>query len=82
MPTVKIYTLSTCGHCKNTKAFLKDHDISFDFVDVDLLDGDDRKSAIEEVRELNPKLSFPTLVIGDTVIVGFRKDEISEALGL
>lgn len=82
MPPVKIYTLSTCSHCKSTKSFLKQCNVSYDFVDVDLLSGDDRQKAIEEVRELNPRLSFPTLVIGEKVIVGFKEDEIKDALGI
>ncbi|MEW5733421.1 MAG: glutaredoxin family protein [Thermodesulfobacteriota bacterium] len=81
MPPVKIYTLSTCSHCKSTKSFLKQCNVDYDYVDVDLLTGDDRQKIIEEVRELNPRLSFPTIVIGDRVIVGFKEDEILAALG-
>jgi len=82
MADVKIFTLSTCGHCKKTKAFLKDCGQDFDFVDVDKLTGDERKKVIEEVKECNPKLSFPTLKIGETVIVGFKEEEIKKALGI
>ena len=32
------------------------------------------------VRKLNPALSFPTIVIGDKVIVGFRRDELLNML--
>ena len=36
----------------------------------------------QEVMKMNPKCSFPTIVINDeTCIVGFKKDEILEALG-
>jgi hypothetical protein len=34
------------------------------------------------VKKWNPNCSFPTIIIGDKVIVGFKKDEIKEALGL
>jgi glutaredoxin-like protein NrdH len=37
---------------------------------------------IEEVRKVNPQVAFPTLIIGDKVIVGYRELEILEALGL
>ena len=37
---------------------------------------------IEEVRKVNPQVAFPTIVIGDKVIVGYREVEILEALGL
>lgn len=79
---VKIYTLSTCGHCKMTKKLLSECNIEYDFVDVDLLEGDERRAILEDVKKLNPKCSFPTIKIGDKVIVGFKEDEIKEALGL
>ena len=79
---VKIYSLSTCSHCKSTKKFLSDCTIMYDFVDVDLLEGEERKAILEDVRKFNPKCSFPTIIIGDIVIVGFKENEIREALGL
>lgn len=79
---IRIYTLSTCSHCKATKRFLTEQDVAFDFTDVDLLGPAERAAALEEVKELNPRMSFPTIVIGDTVIVGFREREIREALGI
>ena len=82
MPPVKIYTLSTCSHCRNAKKFLNDCGVAYDFVDVDLLQGEERAAMIEEVKKYNPNCSFPTLLIGDKTIVGFREDEIKEALGL
>ncbi len=79
---VKLYTLSTCSHCKATKKFLGDCNVHYDFVDVDLLEGEEREAILEDVRKLNPQCSFPTIIIGDTVIVGFREEKIREALGL
>ncbi|MGD9505780.1 MAG: glutaredoxin family protein [Syntrophobacteraceae bacterium] len=79
---VKVYALSTCIHCRNAKEFLDQCQIGYDCVDVDKLTGDERKAIIEEVKELNPACSFPTIVIGNKVIVGFRQDEIKEALNL
>jgi len=35
-----------------------------------------------KVKKFNPKCSFPTIIIGDKVIVGFKENEIREALGL
>ncbi len=79
---IMIYTLSTCSHCKQTKKFLNDNGIAYDYLDVDQLTGDQRQEAIDEVRGYNPSLSFPTILIGDRIIVGFREDEIREALNL
>ncbi|QTA79610.1 Glutaredoxin [Desulfonema limicola] len=82
MPKVKIYSLSTCSHCRATKQFLSDCTVKYSFVDVDLLEGEERKSIIEDIKKLNPRCSFPTIIIGDKVIVGYKEKEIKEALGL
>ncbi len=79
---VKIFSLSTCSHCKSAKKFLSDCTIKYDFVDVDLLEGDERKAILEDVKKFNPKCSFPTVIIGDKVIIGYKVDKIKEALGL
>lgn len=79
---VKIYTLSTCSHCKATKKFLDDCVVKYEFTDVDLLDGDERAAILEDVKKWNPRCTFPTIIIGDKVIVGYLEGEIKEALGL
>jgi glutaredoxin-like protein NrdH len=81
-PEVKVFSLSTCSHCKATKKYLSDCTIKYEFVDVDLLQGEERKAIIEDVKKFNPRCSFPTIIIGDKVIVGFKEKEIKEALGM
>lgn len=80
--TVKIYTLSTCSHCKATKKFLNDNNIVFNAIDVDLLQGIDRENVLNEVIQYNPHRSFPTIIIGSKIIVGFKEKDIREALGI
>jgi glutaredoxin-like protein NrdH len=79
---IKLYSLSTCSHCKSTKKLLNECTVIYEFVDVDLLEGAERRAILEDVRKFNPKCSFPTIIIGDKVIVGFKEKEIKEALGL
>ncbi len=79
---IKLYALSTCSHCKSTKSLLNKNDVKYDIYEVDTCPADQRGKLIDEVRQYNPALSFPTLVVGDKVIVGFREKEIKEALGL
>jgi glutaredoxin len=79
---VKVFSLSTCSHCKSTKKLLSECTIQYDFVDVDLLEGDERKAILADVKKFNPKCSFPTIIIGDEVIVGYKEKKIKEALGL
>ena len=79
---VKMYTLSTCSHCKATKKLLEECAVKYEFTDVDLLDGNERAAILEDIRKLNPRCSFPTIIIGDKIIVGYQEEQIKEALGL
>jgi len=79
---VKVYSLSTCGHCNSTKKLLKECDVDFTYVDVDSVSLEERAPLIEEIKKLNERCSFPTIVIGDVVIVGYKEDQIREALGI
>ncbi len=78
----KLYTLSTCMHCRATKRFLKKNGIEYDYIDVDTLDGKEKEDVLSEVMKISGGMRFPTIVIGDKVIVGFREDELKEALGI
>jgi glutaredoxin len=81
-PEVKIFSLSTCSHCRATKKFLGECTIKYEFINVDQLQGDERKAIIADVKKFNPRCSFPTIIIGEKVIVGFKEKEIKEALGM
>jgi glutaredoxin len=81
-PKVKIFTLSTCSHCKATKKFLNENGITFEFIDVDQVQGTQRENILKEVVKYNPQRSFPTIIIGDRIIIGFKEDDIREALGI
>ncbi|WP_419787798.1 glutaredoxin family protein [Pseudodesulfovibrio sp.] len=77
---VKVYALSTCIHCRNAKKYLDDCGVKYKCVYVDELTGDERKKIVQEVKNYNPAVSFPTIVIKDNVVVGFNKDKIDKAL--
>jgi glutaredoxin len=77
-----LYALSTCGWCKKTRMLLEDLGVEYNYIYVDLLEGEERKEIIEQVKKWNPQLSFPTLVVNDEkCIVGFNEDEVKENLG-
>lgn len=77
-----LYTLSTCGWCKKTKTLLEELGIGYDYVDLDLLVGDEKAEVRKEVEKWNPSCSFPTLVINDSeCLVGFKEARIREILG-
>ncbi|MBW1709605.1 MAG: glutaredoxin family protein [Deltaproteobacteria bacterium] len=79
---VKLYALSTCSHCKATKKLFDECKVQYDSVDVDLCSGEERTAILDEVKQFNPRCTFPTIVIGDKVIIGYQEDQIKEALGL
>jgi glutaredoxin-like protein NrdH len=80
---VHLYALSTCGWCRKVKKFLEEHHCEFTCDDVDLLTGAEKERVGAEVSRLNPRRSYPTVVIDDgQVIVGFDEDQLKQALGL
>ncbi len=79
---VTLFSLSTCSHCKSTKRLLDKCTVEYQFTDVDLLDGQERQAILDDVKKFNPRCTFPTIVIGDKIIVGYHEDEIKRALGI
>jgi glutaredoxin-like protein NrdH len=78
--TVMLYALSTCAWCKKTKALLNSMNVEYSYIDVDLLKGGERDKVIEDLKKWNPRCSFPTLVINNMSVVGYKEDEIREVL--
>ena len=80
--TTHLYALSTCPYCRMTRKFLDEHDVAYELTEVDLLEGDDKTAAVDEVVRLSGGKSFPVLVVGDEVVVGFNKSRMNQILGL
>jgi glutaredoxin len=79
---VRVYSLSTCSHCSATKKLLSRCEVHYEFTDVDLLSPEERTAILEDIKTFNPECSFPTIVVGKKVIVGYNEKEIKAALGL
>jgi glutaredoxin len=78
---VLMYAISTCAWCKMTKRFLKDNNIEYEYVDVDLCEDDDKDKIKQNILDRGGSLSYPTIIIDNkTLITGFRKDKLTEAL--
>lgn len=76
-----LYALSTCIWCRKTKNLLNELGVSYDYVDVDLLEGSDQDFAVEQMKKFNPSGGFPTLVVDDKEAVrGFDEIKIRELL--
>ncbi len=78
---VRLYSLSTCPTCKRVKKFLDEHNIKYDFTEVDLLDSGEQWLTSKEVKRYNPAVTYPTLVI-EEVVLGLDEEAIKNALGI
>ena len=78
---IMLYALSTCGWCGKTKKLLDDLGVEYSYEYVDQLQDGEKEEAVRKVKEWNPSCSFPTLVLDNKkCVVGYREDEIREAL--
>lgn len=76
---VFLYTLTTCGWCRKTKALLQELGVAYDYVDVDEQEGGNKELARQEVLKWNQACSFPTIVVdGTDCLVGFQEDKLRE----
>ena len=80
---ILLYALSTCGWCKKTKSLLNKFGVEYSYINVDELDSSEKNEIVKEVKKWNPNINYPTIVINNKkCIVGFKEDEIREALHL
>jgi len=80
---VQFLGLSTCVWCRRTRQFLEKASVSFTFTYIDLLDGERKEATLDTLGRWNPRQSYPTIVIdGSRVIVGYKPEELREALNL
>jgi len=80
--TPLLFAISTCPRCQRVKAFLQQHGVQAQIIDVDLLSLAEKRQQFEFVRKVNPEISFPTLVVGDIAVLGEDYEGIREALNL
>lgn len=78
---IMLFALSTCGWCAKTKELLNELGVAYDYVFVDQLPREEMEQVYADMMvQYNPAGSFPTVVIGEKVIAGYREEEIREAL--
>lgn len=75
MQKITIYTTPTCVYCKMTKAFFKEHNVSYEEKDVsqDVV-------ARDEMVAKSSQMGVPVIDIDGQILVGFDKDGLSELL--
>lgn len=82
MTKVSIYALSTCPWCRKTKKFFNDHNIPFECVDYDLVGEDIQEKIMDEIKRHGVSISFPYVMIGEKIVVGYNPKKYSELMGV
>jgi glutaredoxin len=78
---VLMYTLSTCAWCKMVKRFLKNKNVEYEYVDVDLCNDDDSEKIRNDILDRGGRLSYPVIIIDDKKLMnGFYEDRLRVAL--
>lgn len=77
MKNVTIYTTPTCVYCKMAKAFFTEKNVAYTEKDVVT----DMK-AREEMVQKSGQLGVPVIDVQGTIIVGFDRDALVQALGV
>lgn len=72
---IKVYTTDSCPWCDKAKSYLKSKNISFEEINV-AEDMDGR----EEMLKKSKQMGVPVLDINGTIIVGFDKPAIDNAI--
>jgi glutaredoxin-like protein NrdH len=76
---VKLYSLSTCPVCKKVKEFLASNSIEHELIEVDTLESGEQWLAMKELKKINPKETFPTVVV-EKAIVGYDEEGLKQIL--
>jgi len=77
-----LYALSTCYYCKRTKKWLDEHQVEFDFTDVDLATDEERQRLTKEIIEMTGASQFPVVRIRGKYVVGFNEERLKALLGV
>jgi len=76
-----LFTLSTCMWCKKCKAWLKDHDVQYKYVDVDQIDFKEKSKIIDYLKEtFQSRVSYPYMICDNEVVVGYNPGKYEELM--
>src|SRR3989338_4263690 len=75
MPSVKIYTTSTCPYCVMTKQFFKANNVKYDEVNVE-----GNPQAQKDLIEKSGQMGVPVIDVDGKIIVGYDQPALKKAL--
>jgi glutaredoxin-like protein NrdH len=80
---VLVYAISTCGWCRRAKQNLKDLDVEYEYIDIDLCSGEDRQEITKDILSRKGPLAYPTVIVDDKILLtGPSREELREVLEL
>ncbi len=78
---ITILTLSTCMWCKKCKAWLKDHDVQYKYIDLDQIDFKEKSKIIDYLKEtFQSRVSYPYMICDNEVVVGYNPGKYEELM--
>lgn len=76
-PNVRVFSTKTCPYCISLKAYLDEHGIKYEKIDV----GEDKKGA-KEMIDKSSQMGVPVIEIDKQIIIGFDKEKINQLLNI
>ena len=75
MKDIRLYSRGICGWCLDAKKYLREHDLTFQEVDV----GQD-PAAFEEMKKLSGQTYVPVIVVDGQVLADFDVSQLEAFL--
>ncbi|HLD21104.1 MAG TPA: glutaredoxin family protein [Patescibacteria group bacterium] len=73
--SVTVYSTPTCPFCKQTKVYLKEHEVAF--TDIDVMNDQEKAS---EMIQKSGQMGVPVIDIDGEIVIGFDKKKLAELL--
>jgi len=77
MANVKVYSTPNCPYCKMLKAYLGEHNQTFEDIDVSV-----NQIAAQEMISKSGQLGVPVTDIDGQIVVGFDRKKIAQLLNI
>jgi glutaredoxin-like protein NrdH len=80
---VLLYAISTCGWCRRAKNTLKELDVEYEYIDIDLCSTEDRQQIRQDIQSRGGRLAYPTIIVDNKILLtGPSREDLKEALEL
>ena len=76
-PNIRVFSTSACPYCVTLKAFLDEHGIKYEYIDVS-----ENQEASDEMVKKSGQRGVPVVEIDGEIIIGFDREKICELLNI